>query len=29
MVFDELITDISTNKKFQAIVKDLFLGAEN
>ena len=29
IVFDNMIADIMSNKKFQAIIKELFIGAEN
>ena len=29
IVFDDMITDIMTNKKFQSIIKELLLDAEN
>ena len=29
IVFDDMITDIVTNKKFQSIIKELLLDAEN
>ena len=29
IVFDNMIVDIMTNKKFQAIIKDLFLDVGN
>ena len=29
IVFDGIITDIMTNKKFQSIIKELLLDAEN
>ena len=29
IVFDDMIADIMTNKKFQAIIKELLLHAEN
>ena len=29
VVFDDMITDIMTNKKFQVIIKNYLLGAEN
>ena len=28
IVFDDMIADIMTNKKFQAIIKELFISAE-
>ena len=28
-VFDDMIVDIMTSKKFQALIKELLLGAEN
>ena len=29
IVFDDMIADITTNKRFQALIKELLLGAEN
>ena len=29
IVFDDIIVDIISNKKSQAIIKELFIGAEN
>ena len=29
IVFGDMIADIMTNKKFQAIIKELFIGVEN